>query len=333
MPEKPMPTAAVLRRFARLALAAVAVAAALAACQRSAPPPAVGTIERHRYEVAAPANEEIVALNVREGQAVHAGEVLAQFDQRSLREGRATLQAQLGQLHNRLAELSHGSRPAELAAGRAQRAGAQAELDRAAREYQRGTELLQRGLIAQSQVDQLHQQRDTAEAAVHVADAQLQLLVQGPRSEQLDQARSALAAGEAQLRQQEVALTKLALKSPVDGTVEAIPFRQGERPPVGAPVVIVLAGGAPFVRVYIPEGQRATLRPGQQLRVKVDGLAQPLTGTLRYLAGEASFTPYYSLTQRDRSRLAYVAEFDLDDPAARDLPVGVPVEVTLGTTP
>jgi HlyD family secretion protein len=67
--------------------------------------------------------------------------------------------------------------------------------------------------------------------------------------------------------------------------------------------------------------------------VKVDGLAQPLTGTLRFLAGEASFTPYYSLTQRDRSRLAYVAEVDLDEPAARNLPVGVPVEVALGPAP
>lgn len=309
------------------------MAVLLAGCERSAPVPAVGTIERHRYEVAAPANEEIVALNVREGQAVHAGEVLAQLDERSLREGRATLLAQIGQLRNRLAELTHGARAPEVTAARAQLAGAQAELDRAGREYQRGSDLLQRGLIAQSQVDQLRQQRDTAEAAVHVADAQLQLLLQGTRSEQLAQARSALAAGEAQLRQQEVAIRKLALKSPVDGTVEAIPFRQGERPPVGAPVIIVLAGGAPFARVYVPEGQRAALRPGQSLPVKVDGLAQPLTGTLRFLAGEASFTPYYSLTQRDRSRLAYVAEFDLGDPAARDLPVGVPVEVTLGATP
>jgi HlyD family secretion protein len=65
----------------------------------------------------------------------------------------------------------------------------------------------------------------------------------------------------------------------------------------------------------------------------VDGVAQPFTGALRYIAGEASFTPYYALTQRDRSRLAYLAEIDLPEPAARNLPAGVPVEVPLDRVP
>jgi HlyD family secretion protein len=305
----------------------------LTACSGGGPAPAVGTIERHRFEIAAPANEEIAALNVREGQAVHQGDVLALLDERSLREGRATLQAQVAQQRQRLAELTHGPRSPEILAARAQLAGAQAERDRAEREFQRGAEILKQGLVSQSAVDLLRQQRDSADAAVHASDAGLQLLLQGTRSEQLDQSRSALAGSEAQLRQQQVALGKLELRAPVDGVIEAIPFRQGERPPVGAPVLIMLAGGAPFARVYVPEGARASLRPGQAVAVKVDGVAQPLTGKLRYLAGEASFTPYYSLTQRDRSRLAYVAEFDLDEPAARDLPVGVPVEVSLGAAP
>ncbi|MBS0387245.1 MAG: HlyD family secretion protein, partial [Proteobacteria bacterium] len=120
---------------------------------------------------------------------------------------------------------------------------------------------------------------------------------------------------------------------PVDGTIEALPYRLGERPVLGAPVVIMLAAGMPYARVYIPEPQRASLRAGQSLSVHVDGVAKPFTGTLRYIAGEASFTPYFALTQRDRSRLAYLAEIDLPDPAARDLPVGVPVEVPLDQAP
>ena len=128
-------------------------------------------------------------------------------------------------------------------------------------------------------------------------------------------------------------LGRLKLVAPVDGVIEALPYRLGERPPLGAPVVIMLAGGMPYARVYIPEPQRAPLRAGQSLSVHVDGIAQPFTGTLRYIAGEASFTPYFALTQRDRSRLAFVAEIDLPEPAARDLPAGVPVEVRLGRSP
>jgi HlyD family secretion protein len=117
----------------------------------------------------------------------------------------------------------------------------------------------------------------------------------------------------------------------VDGRVEALPYRLGERPASGVPVVIVLAAGAPFARVYVPESRLATLQPGQAVSVRVDGVAQPLRGIVRYLAGEASFTPYFSLTQRDRSRLAFLAEIDLPEAAARALPVGLPVEVSTGS--
>jgi HlyD family secretion protein len=98
-------------------------------------------------------------------------------------------------------------------------------------------------------------------------------------------------------------------------------------------VVIVLADGTPYARVYFPEPERARLRAGQSLRVHVDGYAKPFRGTLRFISAEASFTPYYSLTQRDRSRLAYVAEIDLPEPAALELPAGVPVEVRADEAP
>ena len=37
-----------------------------------------------------------------------------------------------------------------------------------------------------------------------------------------------------------------------------------------------------------------------------------MPGTVRYISAEAAFTPYYSLTQKDRSRLAYRAEITLE---------------------
>jgi HlyD family secretion protein len=93
--------------------------------------------------------------------------------------------------------------------------------------------------------------------------------------------------------------------------------------------VILLDGGVPYARVYVPEQLRARVQAGSRLSVRVDGVAAPLAGTVRFIAGEASFTPYYSLTQRDRSRLSYLAEIDLPEPAAQSLPVGVPLTVSL----
>jgi len=308
-------------------------AALLSACARDGGVPAVGTIERHRFEIAATATEQIVAMPVREGQVVRQGEVVAELDGGSLAANRASVAAQASQLRHRLDELVHGARSEEMVQAQAQVAAAKAQNDQAQKDYERLSDLVARGLVAQAQVDQQRQLRDTSAAALRSASAGLELLQRGTRSEQLEQARASLRSAESLLQQQDVLLGRLKLVAPVDGVIEALPYRLGERPPVGAPVVIMLAGGMPYARVYIPEPQRAPLHAGQSLTVRVDGMARPFAGTLRYIAGEASFTPYYALTQRDRSRLAFLAEIDLTEPEARNLPAGVPVEVMLGRAP
>ncbi|MND04156.1 hypothetical protein D3C83_243040 [compost metagenome] len=53
---------------------------------------------------------------------------------------------------------------------------------------------------------------------------------------------------------------------------------------------------------------------------------------MRFVSSEAAYTPYYSLTEHDRSRLAYRAEVDLElDDAAQALPAGVPVSIDFPT--
>jgi HlyD family secretion protein len=65
------------------------------------------------------------------------------------------------------------------------------------------------------------------------------------------------------------------------------------------------------------------------VQVRIDGVAGPLSGTVRYISAEASFTPYFALTQKDRTRLSFLSEITVDDPKAASLPAGVPVQVTL----
>ena len=57
------------------------------------------------------------------------------------------------------------------------------------------------------------------------------------------------------------------------------------------------------------------------------GVPAAQAGRVRFIAKEASFTPYFALTQKDRGNLVFVAEVDLTDAAARNLPVGIPVEI------
>ena len=66
---------------------------------------------------------------------------------------------------------------------------------------------------------------------------------------------------------------------------------------------------------------------GAKVSVVVDGFAIPFEGKIRMISAEAAFTPYYALTEKDRGHFAYLAEIDLVDDSARDLPTGLPVEV------
>jgi len=68
--------------------------------------------------------------------------------------------------------------------------------------------------------------------------------------------------------------------------------------------------------------------PGTRAVVHVDGLTESIPGRVRWVASEATFTPYFALTERDRSRLTYLAKIDFAEDRPR-LPDGVPVEVEL----
>ena len=76
--------------------------------------------------------------------------------------------------------------------------------------------------------------------------------------------------------------------------------------------------------MYVPAHIRARVQPGERIDVRVDGIDGTLEGRVRWVSSDASFTPYFALTEHDRSRLSYLAEIDVPD--AADLPSGVPLE-------
>jgi HlyD family secretion protein len=115
----------------------------------------------------------------------------------------------------------------------------------------------------------------------------------------------------------------------VAGTLDALPYRVGEKPPRGATVAVLLADQAPYARIHVPAPLRAQVRTGTAATLHVDGVDRAWRGQVRFVASEAEFTPYYSLTAADRSRLSFVAEVVFDDAEARSLPSGIPVDVTL----
>jgi len=266
-----------------------------------------------------------VRLLVEEGDRVTPGMPLLEQDARKLmlvlEQARAEEALQLA----RLREAEKGPRSQEIDQARAQVAALQSALVTAEHELERHRSLVARNYSSQSQVNILTGQVDEASARVEEARARLAELLEGTRSERVDQARAAYAASQASVRNLELDVARSVVRAPVAGVVEALPFRPGERPARGQTVLALLSSERTFARVHIPEPLRVRIRLGDEASLKVDGHPTEYRGRVRWISSEAAFTPYYALTQHDRSRLAYLAEVDLVGDA--ELPNGIPVEV------
>jgi HlyD family secretion protein len=299
----------------------------LAACQRNDPIDVVGTLEWDRVELTADAAEPIVAINVREGEAVVADQTLLQLDARRLQARLDESRAVLAQHEARLAELRRGPRIERIQQARATLAGAEGTLTAALHELNRVRPLVEQQLLTPQDLDNAKSAYDTAHAARDAAQAALEEFEHGSTQEELDQAQASRAASAAAVRGLEVSLEQLTVRAPVPGVVDDLPLELGERPALGAVVAVLLTGEAPHARVYLPEPLRTRVRVDDPASVYVDGISQPFRGRVRRVSADPVFTPYYSLTERDRSRLSYLTEVELLDETARKLPAGIPLRV------
>lgn len=261
----------------------------LAACGNDTPLPLVGTLERDRIELVAEAQEPITRIAVHEGENVQAGQLILQLDDSRTR-----------------AALREADAARDQAAAQVQ--GARATLTQAGKDFSRTQSLVKHGTRSPADLDAARAALDNAQAALRAAQA-------------------ALVGAGASVQNIGITLDRLSVRAPRAAIVDALPYHLGERPPVHATVAVLLDTSSAYAEVYVPEMLRNRIVPGMKASVHLDGIAKNYDAQVRFISSDAAFTPYYALTERDRSRLAYRAKIYLDDGSAEKLPVGAPVSV------
>ncbi|WP_070964153.1 HlyD family secretion protein [Vibrio sonorensis] len=294
-------------------------------CHQDTSTQALGTLERDRVTFSATAGEIIRELPVKEGEAVNQGQVLVRLDSRNQEAVLAHAVAEQSRAEAYLDKLSNGERPEDIAAGQARVARAKAQLVESQKNYKRKSELVAKKLISQSEKDSALAARDSAKAELDSANEEFGKLTAGARPEDIAQAKAQLQAAQADVALQSQKLEELTIVATRDGILDNLPYNLGERVPANAIVAVIQANRVPYARVYVPASYRLDFVPGKQVTVNVDGSADSYQGKVRWVASEASFTPYYALTEEERSRLMYLAEVDLEERAV-SLPSGVPVK-------
>ena len=286
---------------------------------------AVGQLESDRIELVAEFWEVITSINVTEGDSIQAGAIVLEQDTARIDLRIEESQANIRRIEAVFAEQMSGPRAETIDAAKAKLNAALIERDYRANELNRLAGLRARNLTSVETVDSAENFLKTAGASIELVSAQLAELEAGTRLEQIEQTNGQLDQARAQLASLQLDKQRLLVVSTTGGIVDSLLFELGERPRTGDVVAVLLSGDQPYARLYIPEPMRVQVRLGSQLQIAVDGLPGTLTGTVRRLASEATFTPYFALNERDRTRLSYVAEVRLPTQSER-LPDGVPVQ-------
>lgn len=297
----------------------------LAACEEQ-PLLAVGQLESDRVEIISESNEAITHIAVTEGVSLQPGQILLQQDTSRLQLRIEEAQANIQRIEAQLQEQINGPRQETIDATRASLQEAVVERDFRVRDLERLAGLRARNLTSVESIDNAERLLDLARARVELVGAQLAELEAGTRPEQIAQTQSTLYQARTQLQSLELDRERLTVKAPVAGLLDSLPFEVGERPRLGDIVAVMLTGEQVYARIYIPEPLRVSLNVGSELQVHIDGIEAPVVGRIRRIAAEPVFTPYFALTERDRSRLAYLAEVTLPATNPR-LPEGLPVQV------
>ncbi len=287
---------------------------------------AVGQLESDRVEIIAESNEPIISIPVLEGDSLNLGGIILRQDTNRLDIKIREAEANIERIQAILDEQIAGPRIEIIDAMKANLLEANIESDFRDRELNRLVGLREQNLTSIESVDTAEMLLQRANARISLFAAQLAELEAGTRVEQIEQTRHQLNQAGIQMSSLRFDRERLFVIATAPGIVDSLPFEVGERPRVGDVVAVLLAGPQPYARVYIPETVRVSVNIGTQLQVHIDGLEAPVTGTVRRIASESSFTPYFALTERDRSRLSYMAEIALQETGIR-LPEGVPVQV------
>lgn len=290
---------------------------------------AYGNVDVRQVELAINGVERIAQVLVEEGDHIERGQLLATLELERFELAVQRAQARLETQQQVVAGLEAGSRPEEIAKARADFAAAQAIRQEAESSYRRSVELRERSAISQQDLDDAKAAFDSALAREQAAKATLDLVVAGPRKEDIAQARALLKQLEAELALAQHDLQDAHLYAPSDGVVEARILEVGDMASPTRPIYTVALDDPVWVRAYISEPDLGRLAEGMPAYVETDSFpGKQYEGWIGFISPTAEFTPKPVETPELRTKLVYQIRVFVRNPH-NELRLGMPVTVSI----
>jgi len=156
-------------------------------------------------------------------------------------------------------------------------------------------------------------EKQVAVAAAGVEAAALAVDGAGMKAEK-KMAEVQLKQAEANLSMVEAQQARAIIKSPIDGVVLSLPFKEGELASPGSTLAAVGKVSELELTIYVDEKELGKVEAGQGAMIKVNAFPDKVfTGKVAKIASEAEFTPQNVQTKEQRSKLVFAVTIKVDN--------------------
>jgi RND family efflux transporter MFP subunit len=233
----------------------------------------VGTVKPTRIaSIGSAVDGRLIEVLVKEGQRVTFKQPIAKIGAEQIELQLAVNAALVRQRKAELGELTAGSRAGEKRRAKAKHDGAKARLAFAKQRFDRETNLVKARATTDEALEEARQLLDVAENALREAAAELDLVEEGPRKEQILQAQAKLDSEVEEGRRLEDQLMKHTIFAWFDGYVTLKQAEVGTWIKRGDSVLEIAALDEVDVEANVLEGDTANLAVGAPVRVGFDAL-------------------------------------------------------------
>jgi len=200
---------------------------------------------------------------VNRGDAVKAGQLLAELESRDLAAGAEESRSQLDQAQAAYQTTSAATVPEDRTKSLADVQASQQALDAAKKLYDNRVELQKEGALAQKLVDDAKVAMVQAQSQLDTAQRHLQSVQQVTGTEQVRSAQAQVSAAKAHYDSAAVQVTFAEIRSPINGIVSDRSIYPGDTPAPGMPIVSIVDISKVVARANIPVKDAAPIHVGR----------------------------------------------------------------------
>lgn len=276
-----------------------------------------GRLEATEIDIATKIPGRIVDILVREGDFVHAGDVLARMDTQVLRAQQDEAQAQVHEAEHgyQAVKSTVAQRESEYRAAQAIVAQRGAELDAASKRLKRSQRLVGEGAVPRQQLDDDRARALGAQAAVSAAEAQVAAARAGVEAakSQVVQAQSMIEAAKATVARLQADIDDSELKAPRDGRVQYRVAEPGEVLSAGGRVLNMVDLCDVYMTFFLPTEAAGKVALGSEIRLVFDAAPDlVIPAKASFVASVAQFTPKTVETESERLKLMFRVRAAID---------------------